>query len=115
MPEIRIQLATTFSNAIASETWWLVATGPDDLALEGRFEDDRRAMGEPNWSGSQFCVERSEWGAVCRLPLTSPLADVPPKEYRFVVEQVWAAAKAEVEKFRRRRGDPEPETADGAK
>lgn len=43
----RIYLGKTFSCVIGGDAWYLVERGPGDLVLEGRFEDDRGALGPP--------------------------------------------------------------------
>jgi len=101
----RIYLGTTFSCVIGGDAWYLVERAPGDLVLEGRFEDDRGALGQPPWINTSFCTERSEWGSSCVLPLTQPLAATPSEEYRFVPESVWAAARTEAEKLAGKRED----------
>jgi hypothetical protein len=105
MAEVRtISLGVGFSCAVGGDAWYLVERGPGDLFLEGRFEDDRGALGRPSWVSTRFCTEQTEWGAVCVLPLHMPLAAKPPEEYSFVPEQVWAAARVETEKLLNERG-----------
>jgi hypothetical protein len=105
MAEARtIPLGVGFSCALGGDSWYLVERGPGDLVLEGRFEDDRGALGRPSWGSTRFCTERTEWGAVCVLPLHTPLTAEPPEEYRFVPERVWAAARVEAAKLLVERG-----------
>jgi hypothetical protein len=92
-------LGATLSTAVGGDAWYLVGSGPGGWALEGRFEDDRGVLGTPSWAESRFCTERSDWGAACWLPLTTPLADEPPEEYSFVPEEIWAAARAAVRRL----------------
>jgi hypothetical protein len=40
-------LGSTLSTAIGGDSWYLVGSGSDGWALEGRFEDDRGALGTP--------------------------------------------------------------------
>ena len=89
---IKQYLGATLSTAIGGDAWYLVGSGFGGLALQGRFEDDRGALGTPLWVHTKFCTEQGE----CLLPLTMPLPDKPPEEYSFVPEQIWAAARAEM-------------------
>src|SRR5690242_3377403 len=85
----RRYLGATLSTIIGGDAWYLVGSPPGELALEGRFEDDRGSLGMPTWAETKFCTERGDWGAACRLPLTTPLPDHPPEEYNFVPERIW--------------------------
>lgn len=89
-------LGSVLSTSVGGDAWYLVGPGPDGWVLEGRFDDDRGALGAPPWGDTRFCTERSDWGSTCLLPLTTPLTDQPPEEYRFVPERIWAAARTEV-------------------
>ncbi len=103
----KLYLSAMLSTAVGGDAWYLVG-GPDGFALEGRFEDDRGALGCPPWVDTPYCVERGSWGAACRLPLSLPLADDPPDEYRFVPAPIWAIAR---EELRRHAGGAEPGAA----
>ncbi len=96
---VKRYLGAGLSTAVGGDAWCLVGSGPDGWALEGRFEDDRGALGTPLWADTRFCTERSDWGAACWLPLTTPLAEERPEEYSFVPESIWAAARRELRRL----------------